>query len=246
MDDFIAKPVDPERMLATVSRWLGAEVRSAGPSAEPQQVASDWQAALARIEGMDIAAALRSVRGRWATLERLLRGFLRDHADDGPSLLRELAARQFELVERRAHTLKGLAGTLGIRPLAAGAAQLEALLRARPEDPEPARQLAESVAAQMGQLLDQLRAALPPPQDAPRELVDMNALRGVVETLERLLADDDARALDLLDRHGALLARGFGAQAATLERLVRHFEFDAARERVLAALAHWPPVADGP
>jgi len=246
MDDFIAKPVDPERLMATVSRWLGAEVRSASPSPETKQAVSDWQTALARIEGMDIAAALRSVRGRWATLERLLHGFVRDHGDDGPALLRDLAARQFESVERRAHTLKGLAGTLGIRPLAAAAAQLEALLHARPQDPEPARQLAQSVAALMGHLLDQLRAVLPPPQDAPREAVDLQTLRQVVETLERLLADDDARALDLLDTHGALLARGFGAQAATLERLVRHFEFDAARERVLAALAHWPPVADGP
>ncbi len=90
MDDFIAKPVDPELLLATVARWLGTQAPSVSfPVPCGSGAGKRLAGALARIDGMDVAAGLRSVRGRWSSYERLLQTFLRDHGEDGLALLQE-------------------------------------------------------------------------------------------------------------------------------------------------------------
>ena len=240
MDDFIAKPVDPERLLAAVARWLGADAAGPVPVPGAAAEAAHGSAAVSRIPGLDVAAALRSVRGRWSTFERLLRTFLRDHGDDGPALLRDLAAGQLEEALRRAHTLKGLAATLGMRSLSLSAEQLETLLRNRPEDAAQRQQLATALVAALAQFTHALEQALPVEPGKERDALDGPRLRAVVDTLEQLLAEDDAGALDLFDAHASDLVAAFGAQAPTLERHLRRFEFDSAREIVQAALSRWP------
>jgi two-component system sensor histidine kinase/response regulator len=240
MDDFIAKPVDPDLLLATVARWLGAQVQSPSTPSDAAPLPADWQGALARIDGMDVAAGLRSVRGRWSTYERLLQAFLRDHGEDGLALQQELAGGHVDRALRRAHTLKGLAGTLGLRPLASTAEQLESLLRGGSADPIQRDQLADALARALAQLVALLRTLLPAQAGSDRAPVDPARLRVVLQSLERLLGEDDASALDLHDANAALLAAGLGAQAAALQRHIRRFEFDSARELVFAALAQGP------
>jgi HPt (histidine-containing phosphotransfer) domain-containing protein len=201
---------------------------------------ADWQAALARIDGMDIVAGLRSVRGRWSTYQRLLQAFLRDHGEDGATLLRELAQDNSELAMRRAHTLKGLAATLGMKPLADQAEQLETLLRTGEADAAQRVQRAQSMAATMDRLVQAVGAALPAQQRPAMAGVDIAHLRSVVEALEHLLAEDDARAVDLHAANAAALASVLGDRATALERHVQRFEFDSASELVLAAMSNWP------
>ncbi len=52
-------------------------------------------------------------------------------------------------------------------------------------------------------------------------------------------------ALDLHDANAALLAAGLGKNAGALERHIRRFEFDSAREVLLTALAQWPDITPG-
>ena len=242
MDDFIAKPVDPERLLATVSRWLGTQappalvaVADGGPGQ-----AVDWHERLGRIDGMDVAAGLRAVRGRWSSYERLLQTFLRDHGGDGPLLADRLAAGDIDHAMRVAHTLKGLAGTLGAGSLHTSAEQLERALRAGGADAAQRLHLANVLGAELERFVGALRAALPQQSADVATQVDWAQLRSVAEALERLLAQDDARALDLYDRHAADLRAAVGKHAGALERHVHRFEFDSARELLLATLAHWP------
>ena len=110
MVDHIAKPIDVASMVATIARW----VRPA-PSAAPSPEAAP----------LDRAAGLAGCNNNPALYQRLLEKFRQGQADFGPRFREALVASEPETARRLAHTLKGLAGTIGARALQAAAAALE-------------------------------------------------------------------------------------------------------------------------
>lgn len=244
MVDFIAKPVDPDRLLATIARWLGSA--AAQSPAERDRAnndhapGDDWHDRLADAGGVDVVAGLHSVRGRWPTYERLLRTFLRDHSGDAQLVQERLAAGDTAEALRIAHTLKGLAATLGAASLFRSAQQLERVLGGNAADAAEKIRLAAAAGSDLANFVDTLRAILPPREVDAIVQIDWPQLRAVAEALERLLSQDDARALDLFDRHAASLRVGLAKDAAAFERHILRFEFDSARDLLLATLARWP------
>ena len=108
MNDFVAKPVEPEAPQRTVSKRLSPA--AAGP-VQPAGEA-DWAALLDGIDGLDIERGLRIVRGKWPTYVRILR-ILSTPTRVAEALQAALAAGDLHEVERLAHALKGSAGNVG-------------------------------------------------------------------------------------------------------------------------------------
>jgi PAS domain S-box-containing protein len=119
MNDFIAKPVEPEALFRMIYKWLGPEFR--GPDAvapeplpvPPPDSETDWAARYSGLDGLDTERGLRVVRGRWPTYVRLLGLFADTHADAMARFNASLAAGDLEEIGRLAHSLKGAAGNVG-------------------------------------------------------------------------------------------------------------------------------------
>ena len=117
MDDYLTKPVSSAQMEETMARVLGIAQRGA-PAPEQPQVSQEHA-------GWDRATALRRVEGDEALLSELLQIFLEGTPVQLNSLQQALAAADFEVVERTAHTLKGELIYLGLTEIAERAKALE-------------------------------------------------------------------------------------------------------------------------
>jgi CheY-like chemotaxis protein/HPt (histidine-containing phosphotransfer) domain-containing protein len=126
MNDFVAKPVDPAKLRAVLQRWLAAEGRAAPSAATSTGSPID---AFAGVDGMDARAGLAAVRNNVAAYRRLLRQYLQIHGDDMSRLTDAMAAGDRDEARRIAHSLKGAAAVLGLRPVQEPAAELEGRIR---------------------------------------------------------------------------------------------------------------------
>ncbi|MDR6952636.1 signal transduction histidine kinase/DNA-binding response OmpR family regulator [Ancylobacter sp. 3268] len=135
MDDHIAKPVDPQRLIATLDRWIGerpagqtAAVAAAGPAVAGPAVVAGPPATGELPETLppfDIAAALVRVNGKRPLLTKLIAGFGETYSDAVARLGEQIAAGEPDEARRLAHSLKGVAGSLELRHVTEAARQLE-------------------------------------------------------------------------------------------------------------------------
>jgi signal transduction histidine kinase/CheY-like chemotaxis protein len=235
MQDYITKPVEPEKLYATLSRWLGKALPSrtalASHEAGPTTVA---ELQLAGVTGIDASFGLRNVGGNGRLYVELLDRFRGSQRDAGCSIRSDLEGGRLREVAVRAHTLRGVAGNVGARELQALAQEIEE--EAGRSSPDLARLEAScaSLVDALASLMDALDTyfAKTAPVAAIAPPVGSSALDGAkaVAQLESLLAEFSGDATDFFDTVrgplGALLGPG---PLARLEAHLSRYEFEEAR-----------------
>ena len=124
MNDHVSKPIDPPVLIRALERWLGtasapaaaAEIDSAPPL--PEEL---WP--------FDIPTALARVNGKHGLLRRLIVGFQENYADVCGRLSGLVEAGQTEEAMHLAHSLRGVAASLGLTSVSNVARQLEGLVQ---------------------------------------------------------------------------------------------------------------------
>jgi two-component system, sensor histidine kinase and response regulator len=244
MNDHITKPIDPHELFDVLLRWLPeraarsetaleapvppAHAKDAPPTPDPSQ----W---IYEIPALDAADGLRRVLGRHDAYVGLLRRFAHSQADAVGRMRMSLAAGHETDAERAAHTLKGAAGSVGARQLQHEAGDVESALRRGVAFAE-----LEALLGPLERTLEALVAALvvnlPPDADCPLPSpVDRDELRGAVQRLEELLAQDAVEAIDVFEAAAPMLITAFGDRAGRIGQLVRDYCFEEALVALRAA-----------
>ena len=270
MNDHIAKPINVAEMFNTIARWVIPSVPATGvtgpgslvpsPSvsaSEPTSLlasgpapvsARDPAAEIPPLPGIDRRVGLAATMNNARLYAKLLLRFRDTQADFAAHFARARQDADTEAAMRCAHSLKGIAGSLGAKAVQEAAKELEAACRHH----QPARLIDERLARTLAALelviagLRQL-GANPSLATAPRSgaeasgaesaPIDQARVTALLTRLRILLADSDSEAGDVLDE---LLDQVQGTPLQTVlarvEAAVADFDFDAA----LAALPPGP------
>jgi two-component system sensor histidine kinase/response regulator len=246
MNDHIAKPIDPEQLIATVARFRdSAGVNAGGGSPEPAPAREARRAAtdadLPDVEGLDVRDGLARVAGNRKLYRSLLRQFVDQQGTAIARAAEALTAGDVTTAERAVHSLRGVAANIGAAGVQAVAARLEGLIRERATEATIAdarRAAGEALAA----LVSRLTSALGPdaadaePPSAPSP-VDPALTRDAAARLAALLSDFDPGAYAFVESHGAALRPLFDdAGWRRFRALVDGYEFGDAQHALSDAI----------
>lgn len=138
MQGFITKPIDTHRLWAEIKTWIRPPTEE--PATRPQPGAAKSTArppmkagdiSTLEIDGLDVRSGLSRAMGRSALYLSLLRKFPGSQGDAVARIRDALNADDWSTAERLAHTLKGVAGTIGANALQALADDINERLKLR-------------------------------------------------------------------------------------------------------------------
>jgi len=212
MNDHIGKPIDPDDLLARLLHWIKRRDFSAvEPEPVPLEATPQVIAQLSGIEGLDVATGLRLSLRREPLYLSLLGKFVATQQDFRQQINAALAAADWVLAHRLAHTLKGVSAQVGAHYVRGLAETLENSLRAedRPADESLKLQL-EPVCEALEKLVADIQLHLPPPSAAFTPEIDRQKLQGICQQLAEQLADDAFAGVQWFEENRQLLQAGLG------------------------------------
>ncbi|MBC7917216.1 MAG: PAS domain S-box protein [Rhodoferax sp.] len=242
MWDHIAKPLNVENMFSTIAKWVKPKARSSGTVAQADTVSAGAQSfhGLPDLPGINISAGLATTMQNTKLYTRLLVKF-RDSQGAFAELF-DAACKDADpsAAARAAHTLVGTAGNIGASGVQVAAGALEKACHAG-ADAATLQTLLDAVLQALEPVIAGLRSleAPAPGADAAGAASSMAALEPDLQRLEKLLADSDADAADILESlqeraRGSALAQGL----VRVERALEDFAFDDALKHLRTARAN--------
>jgi HPt (histidine-containing phosphotransfer) domain-containing protein len=238
MNDHVTKPIEPDALFAALQRWAKPRPEPAAepkPAAETKPAAAATEVILPEVEGIDVAGGLRRVAGNKRLYRSLLEQFARKQAGAGEQIAAALSKADVELAGRIAHTVKGVAGNLGIESILRAAERIEHGIRTK--DPSVSGLLPEfesalaGVADRIGRALrDTMPAA--PEAESPRNF-DAKAAGEALSRIKSLIEASDGDAVNALTDVESAVGTVVGKTAFdAIRSALDEFDFETALTRL--------------
>jgi PAS domain S-box-containing protein len=127
MNDHLTKPIDPAELYRTLTAWIPPGDRTI-PDSRQNGTGKNSRISAARIpeiSGIDTHIGLTRVNNNPELYLQLLKKLVEDHSDDARRIKAALEADDTATAQRIAHTMKGIAGSIGAHTLQHRSTMLE-------------------------------------------------------------------------------------------------------------------------
>jgi len=241
MNDHVSKPIEPNELYAVLARHYHGPNATVSVLPTPTPLPAKQAAApLPFILGLDTSAGLRRCGGKTDFYIELLSRFTRDYANACTTFDQLLSLHQMKDAELMAHTLKGLAGSLGANGIQDICEEMESACKRA--DAEAANIALVRLSEVLPPLFDALRISLEgfkKPQDVPSLAAPVGAASSApdcLSQLRQLLADSDGESIDLWETHRKEFTSYLPPQAVLqISNALEQIDFDKALELLSAA-----------
>jgi two-component system, sensor histidine kinase and response regulator len=231
MNDHVSKPIEPDVLFATLLRWAKPQKRQTageqGPGAEPAE-----EIILPEIDGLDLAGGLKRLAGNKRLYRNLLTQFADKQSDVNSQILAAVSSGDRKVAEGIVHTVKGVAGNIGLGQIFAVAERLELAIR---EEDVALSGLVEEFILVSNRQVEAIQKAMRQVtfngamQGETRVVFDAPAASEAIAHLRSLLESCDGNATDACVALEAILATNCDkTRLRALSAAISEFDFDGA------------------
>ena len=209
MNDHIPKPIDPQQLYRALLRWITGEKQpktlysSAGSGRKEvgsriPDVAKDAPGLPAELPGIRINEGLARLNGNATLYLKLLQDFISEYTDCVNNFQQQLDGGDLQQASMLAHKLRGVANNLSAWQLGESAQVIEEQIKAKravtKEDVGALQAAFTTMADSVSQISDNL---IP---NASAGTINRPEMLKLFQDLQQLIANSDARALDLIEQ----------------------------------------------
>jgi len=235
MNDHLSKPIEPDALFATLLRWTHPRKGQASSvEGKPEKPLDD--VTLPEIDGIDTAGALERVAGNKRLYRELLVGFANKQHALTSQTSAAIESGDHKLAERIVHTVKGVAGNIGLRELFQVAEKLERALRnGDPTVPALAEEFAQVASRQAQSVQKTMGDVRADRRDGPEKpaAFDARSAAVAIAQLRSLLETNDGDAVELFPAVDRLLAGTVDkSRLDALREAINEFDFDGAWKKL--------------
>jgi CheY-like chemotaxis protein/HPt (histidine-containing phosphotransfer) domain-containing protein len=233
MNDHVSKPIVPERLMATLQRWVQPPPARAAERARPATTAlppgRELPADLAALTGVDAVEGVRRIGGKAEAYRKQLLRFRERYADAIAELRHLTVTQGVRQAEERCHALKGVAGNLSAHALYQKVTEIDDQLKQGQPAEAQALDEAQALLQQLMGEIDGLTRAAAPPLAPAGERATPAQLQDLLARLAHAL-DYDIGAAEplLLSLRSGVAGSALAEPVDALAALVDGFEIDKA------------------
>ncbi len=244
MNDHVAKPIRPERLYATLMRWIGPL-----DTPLPAVDSSEDDEKLPDIPQLNLKDGLLRVGGNRKLYRQLLVRFVTEFSNSGQEIANALEECDPPLAERLAHTVKGVAGNIGAAELQNAAEHLESVINR--EGPLVQNKALQRFQTELDMVLAGLagidvpaETAAPENEDGEHPPIDSDRASALLTQLAELVDNNSTETGELLRELQTILsASPARAELMKVDASLQQYDFDEAihHVRTIAKTLEIPP-----
>ena len=240
MNDYLSKPIRTKDLYRVLIELIKPGERRVSVGKESPGSKEDYDKFLLELPGINLSEGLKNVGGEKVFFRKLLLEFYNDYRTAAREIKEALSNGQKEYVQRRAHTIKGVAATIGADQLRKNASDLEeAFIHDNKDDKQiPIDKLSKSldeVLKSIGTMLAPVDKILSEESESvDDQKIDQAKVGSLMAKLMSLLSEgnsDSEECFEALQKN--IVGSQFREHIDKIQEQIENYDFEDARDTLM-------------